>query len=174
MESRLHGAYMFFDHLWDHFCHLSLCSQQIATTEFRKSREIFRCPARLYSARTCAWLFLWHFRCSTVDISATISIGYSSTRRSEQARMYRRNILRYCELVQVSCYPMKKRYSSHTMAPRRNIGYQANWALAMTYQAWKHGHIESAYYKVTLQEVRNVEQRITPKELKIGQLVHFS
>ncbi|KAK6039983.1 bestrophin-3 domain protein [Cooperia oncophora] len=28
----------------------------------------------------------------------------------------------------------------------------ANWALAMTYQAWKHGYIESAYYKVTLQE----------------------
>lgn len=29
----------------------------------------------------------------------------------------------------------------------------ANWALSMTYEAWKHGHIESAYYKVTLQEV---------------------
>ncbi|KAK6016080.1 hypothetical protein OSTOST_18438 [Ostertagia ostertagi] len=28
----------------------------------------------------------------------------------------------------------------------------ASWALTMTYQAWKHGHIESAKYKVTLQE----------------------
>ncbi|KHJ81792.1 hypothetical protein OESDEN_18520 [Oesophagostomum dentatum] len=28
----------------------------------------------------------------------------------------------------------------------------ANWALAMTYQAWKNGNIENAYYKYTLQE----------------------
>uniref|UniRef100_A0A158P7B2 Bestrophin homolog n=1 Tax=Angiostrongylus cantonensis TaxID=6313 RepID=A0A158P7B2_ANGCA len=28
----------------------------------------------------------------------------------------------------------------------------ASWALSMTYEAWKHGYIESAYYKVVLQE----------------------
>ena len=29
----------------------------------------------------------------------------------------------------------------------------ANWALDITQKAWKQGHIEGEYYKVTLQEV---------------------
>ncbi|VDO39439.1 unnamed protein product [Haemonchus placei] len=90
--------------------------------------------------------------------------------RTERARMYRRNILRYCELVQVIIVDIPVRFrrtpaqfelekknrklfesyddSAHT--PKYWI--PANWALSMTYEAWKHGHIESAYYKVTLQE----------------------
>ncbi|KIH47516.1 Bestrophin [Ancylostoma duodenale] len=98
--------------------------------------------------------------------------------RDERARMYRRNIIRYCELVQVLVFrdismqvrrrfptldtvvaagfmmPHEKEifetYSDKANTPKHWI--PANWALAMTYQAWKNGHIESAYYKATLQE----------------------
>ncbi|RCN50398.1 Bestrophin [Ancylostoma caninum] len=98
--------------------------------------------------------------------------------RDERARMYRRNIIRYCELVQVLVFrdismrvrrrfptldtivaagfmmPHEKEifesYSDKANTPKYWI--PANWALAMTYQAWKNGHIENAYYKLTLQE----------------------
>ncbi|VDM61920.1 unnamed protein product [Angiostrongylus costaricensis] len=98
--------------------------------------------------------------------------------RTERARMYRRNILRYCELVQVLVFrdismrvrrrfptidtivaaglmlPHEKEifqsYSDATGTPKYWI--PASWALSMTYEAWKHGYIESAYYKVVLQE----------------------
>ncbi|KAK6050016.1 Bestrophin [Cooperia oncophora] len=97
--------------------------------------------------------------------------------KSEQARMYRRNILRYCELVQVLVFRdvsmrVRRRFptldtivAAGFMLPHEKEIFKsyngsspkywipANWALAMTYQAWKHGYIESAYYKVTLQEV---------------------
>ncbi|ETN73309.1 Bestrophin [Necator americanus] len=41
-------------------------------------------------------------------------------------------------------------YSDKSNTPKYWI--PANWALAMTQQAWKHGNIESPYYKVVLQE----------------------
>ncbi|KAL6740087.1 hypothetical protein Aduo_013474 [Ancylostoma duodenale] len=98
--------------------------------------------------------------------------------RDERARMYRRNILRYCELVQVLVFRdislrVRRRFptldtivAAGFMMPHEKEIFEtyndkantpkywipANWALAMTYQAWKNGHIESAYYKATLQE----------------------
>ncbi|WKY04446.1 hypothetical protein Q1695_005444 [Nippostrongylus brasiliensis] len=98
--------------------------------------------------------------------------------RSERARIYRRNILRYCELVQVMVFRdvsmrVRRRFptldtivAAGFMLPHEKEAFEsytdsdhspkywipANWALAMTYNAWKHGHIESDYYKVTLQE----------------------
>lgn len=47
-------------------------------------------------------------------------------------------------------------YSVSAETPKHWI--PANWALAMTYNAWQHGHIESAKYKVTLQEVSAVSK----------------
>ncbi|KIH60926.1 hypothetical protein ANCDUO_08807 [Ancylostoma duodenale] len=41
-------------------------------------------------------------------------------------------------------------YSDKANTPKYWI--PANWALAMTYQAWKNGHIENPHYKLTLQE----------------------
>ncbi|KAJ1372715.1 Bestrophin 24 [Parelaphostrongylus tenuis] len=98
--------------------------------------------------------------------------------KSERARMYRRNILRYCELVQVLVFRdismrVRRRFptmdtivAAGFMLPHEKDIYEsysdtgdtpkywipASWALSMTYEAWKHGHIENAYYKVTLQE----------------------
>ncbi|VDO62584.1 unnamed protein product [Heligmosomoides polygyrus] len=94
---------------------------------------------------------------------------------TEQARMYRRNILRYCELVQVLVFrdismrvrrrfptldtivaagfmlPHEKElfesYSVSAETPKHWI--PANWALAMTYNAWQHGHIESLFKEIT-------------------------
>ncbi|KAL6740085.1 hypothetical protein Aduo_013472 [Ancylostoma duodenale] len=98
--------------------------------------------------------------------------------RDQRARMYRRNIIRYCELIQVLVFrdgslrvrrrfptldtvvaasfmmPHEKEifesYSDKANTPKYWI--PANWALAMTYQAWKNGHIENPHYKLTLQE----------------------
>ncbi|KAE9421078.1 hypothetical protein Angca_008782 [Angiostrongylus cantonensis] len=98
--------------------------------------------------------------------------------RTERARMYRRNILRYCELVQVLVLRdismrVRRRFptidtivAAGLMLPHEKEIFQsysdaagtpkywipASWALSMTYEAWKHGYIESAYYKVVLQE----------------------
>lgn len=93
----------------------------------------------------------------------------------ERARRYRRSLLRYCELIQVLIFrdmSMRTRRRFPTldtvvaagfMLPHEKKIYEeygdntpkywvpANWALDITYKAWKHGHIESDYYKVALQ-----------------------
>ncbi|CAI4227524.1 unnamed protein product [Auanema sp. JU1783] len=96
--------------------------------------------------------------------------------RSEQARMFRRNIVRYCELAQVLVFrdiSMRTRRRFPTldtvvaagfMMPHEKerfdeIQYRYSkywmpfqWALALTYDARKKGLIESDYYQVVVQE----------------------
>ncbi|VDL62072.1 unnamed protein product [Nippostrongylus brasiliensis] len=96
--------------------------------------------------------------------------------RSELARMYRRNIVRYCELAQVLVFrdiSMRTRRRFPTldtvvaagfMMPHEKerfdeIQYRYSkywvpfqWALALTYDARKKGLIESDYYQVVVQE----------------------
>ncbi|KAL6738983.1 hypothetical protein Aduo_012476 [Ancylostoma duodenale] len=96
--------------------------------------------------------------------------------RSELARMYRRNIVRYCELAQVLVFrdiSMRTRRRFPTldtvvaagfMMPHEKerfdeIQYRYSkywvpfqWALALTYDARKRGLIESDYYQVVVQE----------------------
>ncbi|CAD6194694.1 unnamed protein product [Caenorhabditis auriculariae] len=101
--------------------------------------------------------------------------------RTEKARTYRRNIMRYSELVQVLVFrdiSMRTRRRFPTldtvvaagfMLPEEKELYEsyadqhdtprywipANWALDMTYQAWKDGYIESAYFKAQVEaEIR--------------------
>ncbi|VDO38659.1 unnamed protein product, partial [Heligmosomoides polygyrus] len=96
--------------------------------------------------------------------------------RSELARMYRRNIVRYCELAQVLVFrdiSMRTRRRFPTldtvvaagfMMPHEKdrfdeIQYRYSkywvpfqWALALSYDARKKGLIESDYYQVVVQE----------------------
>uniref|UniRef100_A0A1I7XR67 Bestrophin homolog n=1 Tax=Heterorhabditis bacteriophora TaxID=37862 RepID=A0A1I7XR67_HETBA len=96
--------------------------------------------------------------------------------RTELARMYRRNIVRYCELAQVLVFrdiSMRTRRRFPTldtvvaagfMMPHEKerfdeIQYRYSkywvpfqWALALTYDARKRGLIESDYYQVVVQE----------------------
>ncbi|CAD6193584.1 unnamed protein product [Caenorhabditis auriculariae] len=96
--------------------------------------------------------------------------------RSEQARMYRRNIVRYCELAQVLVFrdiSMRTRRRFPTldtvvaagfMMPHEKerfdeIQYRYSkywvpfqWALGLTYDARKKGLIESDYYQVVVQD----------------------
>ncbi|EPB76251.1 bestrophin-1 family protein [Ancylostoma ceylanicum] len=96
--------------------------------------------------------------------------------RSELARMYRRNIVRYCELAQVLVFrdiSMRTRRRFPTldtvvaagfMMPHEKerfdeIQYRYSkywvpfqWALALTYDARRKGLIESDYYQVVVQE----------------------
>ncbi|CAJ0602501.1 unnamed protein product [Cylicocyclus nassatus] len=96
--------------------------------------------------------------------------------RTEQARMYRRNIVRYCELAQVLVFrdvSMRTRRRFPTldtvvaagfMMPHEKerfdeIQYRYSkywlpfqWAFALTYDARKLGLIESDYYQVVIQE----------------------
>ncbi|CAI4228479.1 unnamed protein product [Auanema sp. JU1783] len=105
----------------------------------------------------------------------------------ERARLYRRNIIRYCELVQVLVFrdismrtrrrfptldtvvaagfllPQEKElldeYDDHGKTPKYWV--PANWALSMTYKAWKQGHIESDYFKAALEkEIRTFREQI--------------
>ncbi|CAJ0603445.1 unnamed protein product [Cylicocyclus nassatus] len=95
--------------------------------------------------------------------------------RDEKGRLYRRNIIRYCELVQVGrdvsmrvrrrfptmdtivaagfLMPHEKELLEKLETPNTpNYWIPANWALEMTYQAWKDGHIDSDYYKSILEK----------------------
>nr|CDJ85843.1 Bestrophin domain containing protein [Haemonchus contortus] len=96
--------------------------------------------------------------------------------RGELARMYRRNIVRYCELAQVLVFrdiSMRTRRRFPTldtvvaagfMMPHEKerfdeIQYRYSkywlpfqWALSLTYDARKRGLIESDYYQVVVQE----------------------
>lgn len=96
--------------------------------------------------------------------------------RTEQARMYRRNIVRYCELAQVLVFrdiSMRTRRRFPTldtvvaagfMMPHEKdrfdeIQYKYSkywvpfqWAFSLTYEARKKGLIESDYYQVVVQD----------------------
>lgn len=103
---------------------------------------------------------------------------------TEKARIYRRNIMRYCELVQVLVFrdmSMRTRrrfptmetivaagfmnkhelelYNSYDTKYNSKLGTKywipANWALCMTYKARKDGYIESDYFKAQMEaEIR--------------------
>ncbi|ETN73307.1 bestrophin-1 domain protein [Necator americanus] len=98
----------------------------------------------------------------------------------EQARIYRRSIVRYCELIQVLVFrdismrvrrrfptldtvvaagfmmPHEKElfesYNDKLSSSSSKYWIPANWAFAITQQAWEEGNIESPYYRVVLQE----------------------
>ncbi|CAP31265.2 Protein CBG12260 [Caenorhabditis briggsae] len=96
--------------------------------------------------------------------------------RTEQARMYRRNIVRYCELAQVLVFrdiSMRTRRRFPTldtvvaagfMMPHEKERYDEiqykyskywvpfQWAFSLTYEARKKGLIESDYYQVVVQD----------------------
>ncbi|CAI2348661.1 unnamed protein product [Caenorhabditis sp. 36 PRJEB53466] len=96
--------------------------------------------------------------------------------RTEQARMYRRNIVRYCELAQVLVFrdiSMRTRRRFPTldtvvaagfMMPHEKERYDEiqykyskywvpfQWAFSLTYDARKKGLIESDYYQVVVQD----------------------
>ncbi|KAK6747910.1 hypothetical protein RB195_000864 [Necator americanus] len=99
----------------------------------------------------------------------------------EQARIYRRSIVRYCELIQVLVFrdismrvrrrfptldtvvaagfmmPHEKElfesYNDKLSSSSSKYWIPANWAFAITQQAWEEGNIESPYYRVVLQEI---------------------
>lgn len=103
---------------------------------------------------------------------------------TEKARIYRRNIMRYCELVQILVFrdmSMRTRrrfptmetvvaagfmnkhelelYNSYDTKYNSKLGTKywipANWALCMTYKARKDGYIESDYFKAQMEgEIR--------------------
>ncbi|CAI5449209.1 unnamed protein product [Caenorhabditis angaria] len=103
---------------------------------------------------------------------------------SEKARIYRRNMIRYCELCQILVFrdiSMRTRrrfptletlvasgfmtkeelqlYNSYNTENNIRLGTKywipANWALCMTYQARKDGFIESDYFKAQMEaEIR--------------------
>uniref|UniRef100_A0A8R1DYE3 Bestrophin homolog n=1 Tax=Caenorhabditis japonica TaxID=281687 RepID=A0A8R1DYE3_CAEJA len=103
---------------------------------------------------------------------------------TEKARIYRRNIMRYCELVQILVFrdmSMRVRrrfptldtivaagfmnkhelelYNSYDTKYNSKLGTKywipANWALCMTYKARKDGYIESNYFKAQMEsEIR--------------------
>ncbi|CAB3406965.1 unnamed protein product [Caenorhabditis bovis] len=115
---------------------------------------------------------------------------------TEKARIYRRNIMRYAELIQVLVFrdiSMRTRrrfptletvvaagfmtkdelelYNSYESKYNSRLGTKywipANWALSMSYMAWKDGYIESEYFKA------QVEKEIRTWRTNIEWLVNY-